>query len=68
LRDICPLDAAAKKTLEMAVRRLALSARAHDRILKVSSTITDLGGSEPIDAKHTAEAVRCRSLDREYWK
>jgi magnesium chelatase family protein len=46
LRGICPLDAAAEKTLEMAVRRLAPSARAHDRILKVSRTIDGLGGSE----------------------
>jgi magnesium chelatase family protein len=46
LRGICPLDAAAEKTLEMAVRRLAFSVRAHDRILNVSRTIADLGGSE----------------------
>ena len=46
VREICPLDAAAENTLEMTVRRLALPARAHDRILKVSCTIADLGGSE----------------------
>jgi magnesium chelatase family protein len=67
LRKLCALDDAGERTLEMAVRRMGLSARAHDRILKVARTIADLGGSEPVTAKHLAEAVQYRSLDRSYW-
>ena len=67
LRAICALDEAGERTLEMAVRRMGLSARAHDRILKVARTIADLGGVESVAAKHVAEAVQYRSLDRNYW-
>ena len=67
LRRLCALDDAGESTLETAVRRMGLSARAHDRILKVARTIADLGGSEPVLAKHLAEAVQYRSLDRSYW-
>jgi magnesium chelatase family protein len=67
IRKICALDDAGERTLEMAVRRLGLSARAHDRILKVARTIADLGRSEAVLAKHVAEAVQYRSMDRNYW-
>jgi len=67
IRKLCALDETGERTLEMAVRRMGLSARAHDRILKLARTIADLGGSETIAAKHVAEAVQYRSLDRNYW-
>ena len=67
LRELCRLDEAGERTLEMAVRRMSLSARAHDRILKVARTVADLGGSEYVSGKQVAEAVQYRSLDRNYW-
>ena len=67
LRRLTALDEAGERTLEMAVRRMSLSARAHDRILKVARTIADLAGSESVASKHVAEAVQYRSLDRSYW-
>jgi magnesium chelatase family protein len=67
IRKLCVLDDAGERTLEMAVRRMGLSARAHDRILKVARTIADMGSSPTVSAKHVAEAVQYRSLDRNYW-
>ncbi len=67
LRELCRLDEAGERTLEVAMRRLGFSARAHDRILKVARTIADWAGQEAISAKHVAEAVQYRSLDRNYW-
>ncbi len=67
LRMLCALDEAGERTLEMAVRRMGLSARANDRILKVARTIADLDGSEGVTSKHLAESVQYRSLDRNYW-
>ena len=67
IRKQCVLDESGERTLEMAMRKLSLSARAHDRILKVARTIADLDGSTGVSAKHIAEAVQYRSLDRNYW-
>jgi magnesium chelatase family protein len=65
---LCALDEAGERTLELAVRKMGLSARAHDRILKVARTVADLDHAERVSAKHLAEAVQYRSLDRNYWQ
>ena len=67
VRDLCKIDAAGQTLLKRAMEKLGLSARAYDRILKVSRTIADLAGSEEIKLEHLAEAIHFRSLDREGW-
>jgi magnesium chelatase family protein len=64
IREHCTLTAAQADLLQAAMERLSLSARAYDRILKVSRTIADLAGSDSIQSLHILEAINYRTLDR----
>jgi magnesium chelatase family protein len=67
LKELCIISTAGQNLLKVAMEKLNLSARAYDRILKVSRTIADLSASEDIKPEHLAEAIQYRSLDREGW-
>ncbi|MFC1848802.1 hypothetical protein ACFL27_01220 [candidate division CSSED10-310 bacterium] len=68
LKKYCQLTSDSQKILESAIDKLSLSARAFDRILKVSRTIADLEDEPDISANHISEAIQYRTLDKEYFK
>jgi len=68
LRRFCKLDSECEKQMENAIIKLGLSARAYDRVLRVSRTIADLEQSEKILPRHVSEAIQYRTLDRTFWQ
>ena len=66
-KEFCVINTASQHLIKIAMEKLNLSARAYDRILKVSRTIADLAASDDIKSAHLAEAIQYRSLDREGW-
>jgi magnesium chelatase family protein len=67
IEKYCQLDEVSQNLIKVAMEKLGLSARAYDRILKVSRTIADLDESETLNSSHIGEAIQYRSLDREFW-
>ena len=68
LRKYCPLSDECKRLLQTAMDTMGLSARAHDRILRMARTIADLDASNDVQPPHLSEAIGYRSLDRKLWK
>ena len=67
IKEFCKINAECENLLKTAITKWGLSARAYDRILKVSRTIADLSGEEKISTSHISEAIQYRSLDRTSW-
>jgi len=67
MRSFCELSSDCERLLERAMTQQGLSARAHDRILKVARTIADLEAVSQLEPKHIAEAIQYRTLDRTFW-
>ncbi|MGV3763151.1 magnesium chelatase subunit ChlI family protein, partial [Parapedobacter sp.] len=67
VHERCRIDESSQALLKTAMERLGLSARAYDRILRVSRTIADMSGCDDIGPEHVAEAIQFRSLDRDSW-
>jgi magnesium chelatase family protein len=67
IRQFCPLDEECRHLLKSSVNEMGLSARAHDKVMRVARTIADLDGSDAIRSNHIQEAVNYRTLDRQMW-
>ncbi len=67
VRQFCRISPEVKELLRAAIQQLSLSARAYDRILKLSRTVADLDGKESIELSQLAEAIQYRALDRKLW-
>jgi len=67
IREYCKINSETQDLLKVAITQLGMSARAYHRIHKMSRTIADLAGSEPIEVEYVSEAIQYRSLDRKFW-
>ena len=67
IKEFCKIDSVSEELMKSAMTKLGLSARAYDKILKVSRTIADLAGEDKISVSHIGEAIQYRSLDRTNW-